>query len=620
MVIYLDIQLIKQKSTIIMRRFLFLFSLVLITVADVCAQNVEFKAIAPDAVIVGEQFRLTFTINAEAKDLRVQEMPDFSVLMGPSQSKSHSTRWVNGQTSSETTISYTYILIANKEGTFNIPPASIKVKNANYTSNALVVKVLPQDKAAEAASQNATSSNQVSDKDFFMRMLVSKRSVYEQEAFLVTFKLYMASSSLTPLNFKYPEFEGFLVQEIEQPQNIQVKLENYDGRNYQTAVFREVLLFPQRSGNITIEGGKYEVNVKVRNANPNRRGSIFDDFFDMTQDVKKILTTSPVNIEVKPLPSGKPAGFGNAVGNFTMTTDINATNVKANDAITVTVKINGTGNLRVIKNPEVVFPNDFEIFDPNVSINTKNTTAGVSGSKTIEYMAIPRYGGEFEIPAIAFSYFDPKAGTYKTIKSEPYKLLVERGEGEGNSPVVSNFGNRENVRVLGQDIRYLKVKGIHFETQDDIFFGSFLYYLCYLIPAILFIAFFFIYRKQVKENSNIALVRTKKANKTAVRRLKNAGKLLKENKKEEFYEEVLRALWGYLSDKLNISQAQLSKDNVEAELTKYGVNDELIKEFMDILNTCEFARYAPSQTPDAMDQLYALTADAIGKMENTIKK
>ncbi len=235
-------------------------------------------------------------------------------------------------------------------------------------------------------------------------------------------------------------------------------------------------------------------------------------------------------------------------------------------------------------------------------------------------MAIPRYAGDFEIPAIAFSYFDTKSDSYKTITSEPYKLHVEQGKGGGTSPVVSNFSNKESVKYLGKDIRYLKVNNVHFVPNNELFFGSFMYYMCYLIPAILFIVFFFIYRKQVKENSNLALVRTKKANKMAVRRLKNAGKLMKENKKEEFYDEVLRALWGYLSDKLSIPQANLTKDNVEAELAKYGVDDALIKEFMDILNTCEFARYAPAQASDAMDKLYELTVDAIGKMENTIKK
>lgn len=607
-----------------MRRILFLFTLVVMAgLARLNAQEIEFKAIAPEAVVMGQQFRLTYSVNAEAKDLRVQELPDFDVLMGPTPSQSHSTQIINGKRTSETNFSFTYILMAKKEGTFNIPPATIKVKNANYTSNALVVKVLPPDKVDEASAQNTQQSNALSNKDFFMRMIVSKRNIYEQESILVTFKLYFIPSALTPQTFqsmKFPDFEGFLVQEIEQPQTgIQTKMENYNNRNYQTAILKEVVLFPQRSGTLTIEGGKYDVVAQVRNSNQQGRG-FFDDFFDMYRDVKVTLTTPPSTIEVKSLPSGKPAGFGNAVGNFTMTTDINATQVKADEAVTVTVKINGTGNLRVIKNPEVIFPNDFEIFDPNVTMNTKNSTAGVSGSKTIEYMAIPRYGGEFEIPAIAFSYFDPKTATYKTIKSEPYKLQVEKGEGEGNAPVVSNYTNRESVRVLGQDIRYLKVKDIDFISKEELFFGSFLYYMSYLVPLILFFIFFFIYRKQVKENANIALVRTKKANKMAVRRLKNAGKLMKENKKEEFYEEVSRALWGYLSDKLNMPQATLTKDNVEAVLLQHGVKEELIKEFLDILNTCEFARYAPSQASDAMDQLYALTAEAIGKMENTIKK
>lgn len=235
-------------------------------------------------------------------------------------------------------------------------------------------------------------------------------------------------------------------------------------------------------------------------------------------------------------------------------------------------------------------------------------------------MAIPRYAGDFEIPAIAFSYFDTKSGAYKTLTSGPYKLHVEQGQGGGNAPVVSNFSNKESVKYLGKDIRYLKVNPIRFVPRDEMFFGSLAFYLCYIIPVVLFVIFFIIYRKQVKENANIALVRTKKANKTAVKRLKNAGKLLKENKKEEFYDEVLRALWGYLSDKLSIPLANLTKDNVEAELAKYGVDESLISEFMDILNTCEFARYAPAQASDAMDKLYEQTIDAIGKMENTIKK
>lgn len=606
-----------------MRKLVFLFVLMLMAGATLKAADVVFKAAAPAAVVMGEQFRLTFTINAEGKDLRVQELSDFEVLMGPSQSTSYSSSWVNGQSSSETTVTYTYILMPKKEGTFNIPPATIKVKGANYTSNALAIKVLPPDKAGSAdaaagAAGGNSASTGIGKDDFFVKLNVSSHQVYEQQGFLATFKMY-ASRPCGLNNAKFPEFEGFLAQEVELPQEKQWTMENYNGRNYYVVVLKQSYLYPQRSGKITIDKGTFDAVIRIPTQQKVR--SIFDDFFDAYQDINKQLVSPAVTIDVKPLPSGKPASFAGAVGNFTMTAGISSTNIKANEAVTVTVKISGNGNIKLVKNPDVQFPADFDVYDPKVETDSRVTAAGASGTKTIEYIAIPRYAGDFEIPAITFSYFDPKAGSYKTITSEAFQLHVEKGkEGEGTAPVVSNFSNKESVKYLGQDIRYLKVKGIRFFSKNELLFGSFTYYLCYLVPAFLFLVFFLIYRRQVKENSNLALVRTKKANKTAVRRLKNAGRLMKENKKEEFYEEVLRALWGYLSDKLNIAQANLTKDNVEAELMKYGVDESLINEFMDILNTSEFARYAPSQASDAMDKLYELTVDAIGKMENTIKK
>ena len=279
-------------------------------------------------------------------------------------------------------------------------------------------------------------------------------------------------------------------------------------------------------------------------------------------------------------------------------------------------------NIKLAKDLEISFPNDFEVYDSKVDNNIKTTSSGTSGTKSIEYMAIPRYAGDFEIPAVQFSYFDPKDGSYKTLSSQPFKLHVEKGIGGENSssPVISNFGTQERVKYLGQDIRYIKVSKPHFVSNKEFFFGSFMYIMAYVLIAVLFIVFFAIYRKQVKENANIALVRTKKANKIAVRRLKKAERLLKERKKEEFYDEVLRAVWGYLSDKLNIPQANLTKNNVEAELMVFGGDKEVSDRFIDILNTCEFARYAPSQAPEAMEQLFKQTFDAIGKMENITKK
>lgn len=593
----------------------------LTTLSSVNAEDhVTFKASAPQSVVMGEQFRLTFVVNAEGKELRVQEMPDFDVLMGPSQSTSYSSSWVNGKNTSETTVSFTYILMPKKEGTYTIAPATIKVKGATYSSNGLSIKVLPADKSGKSSSNSSsgTSSATISNDDFFVRMIVSKANVYEQEGFLVTFKLY-AARPCGLSGAKFPEFEGFLAQEIDLPDKQWVQ-DHYNNRNYFTVDLKQVVLYPQRSGQLTIGKGTYDATIRI--STPSKARSIFDDFFDSYRDMNKQLVSQPATINVKPLPSGKPASFSGAVGNFTMTASLSNDHVKANEAVTVKVKISGNGNLKVLKNPEVIFPNDFDVYDPKVDVDTKTTTSGVTGSKNIEYMAIPRYAGDFEIPAVSFSYFDTKSQSYKNLTSDSFKLHVDKGDNSSaTASPVTNYSNKESVKYLGQDIRFLKTRGIHFITRrDDVFFGSFLYYLAYIVPAILFVIFFILYRNQIKENSDLAKVRIRKANKMAIKRLKNAGKLMQEKKKEAFYEEILKALWGYLSDKLSIPQADLTKDNVEAELAKYGVDELLTKEFMDILNTCEFARYAPSQAPDAMDKLYELTADAIEKMENTIKK
>ena len=606
------------------KQCIFLLALLLFTAGQqLKADDVTFTAVAPPSVVMGEQFRLVYTINAEGgREFRVPDLSEFEVMFGPTSSTSRSIQINNGQSSNVFTQSYTYILMPKKEGTFNLAPATIRINNANYSSNSLVINVLPPEQASnQSATQggvnNSGTSSGISNSDLFARTLVPNRSVYEQEGLLVVFKVYN-TLDIGFNDIKYPEFDGFLHQDIDL--NPQWVLENYEGRNYHTVVLKEAILYPQRSGKITIGAAKFTVNIRLRTQS--RVRSIFDDFFDTYQDVRRDLSTTPVTIDVKPLPAGKPASFSGAVGNYSMKTSINATEVKANEAVTIKVAITGNGNIRLLKNPEVVFPADFEVYDPKIDNNIRTTTQGSSGTKTIEYMAIPRYPGDFEIPAIQFSYFDPKEEKYITLSSEPYQLHVDRGVGGGTAaPVVSNFNNQESLKYLGQDIHYIKVIAKpHFIPNNEIFFGSFTYLLVYLIITVLFVAFFVIYRKQVKENANIALVRNRKANKTAVKRLKKAETLLKANKKEEFYEEVLRALWGYLSDKLTIPQAHLTKDNVEAELSKYGVGEELSSEFMNILHTCEFARYAPGQGSEAMDILFKQTVNAIGKMENTIKK
>ncbi|MCC8146810.1 MAG: BatD family protein [Bacteroidales bacterium] len=614
-----------------MKRLIFLFLLSITTLFYGFSQSVTFKGSGPRAVVVNEQFRVNYTVTTtgdRGKDIRLPETDGLKILFGPTLSgQTQSTHIVNGNASTQLNLTYTYTILAEKEGDFKIPPATIKVGNSEYKSNELEVKVLPPDQASTAANANqraseeaqrGTSSAELGNEDVFVRMHVSKSSVYENEGFLVTFKLYSLVDVTGFNDAKFPEFEGFIAQEVDLPTNQQLNLENYQGRNYRTIILKQTYLYPQRSGKITIGQGKFDLNVRVRNQNQRSR-SFFDDFFDTYTNVRKPVTSSAVTIDVKPLPSGKPSSFNGAVGDYKMTSSISTTELKANEPVTIKVTLSGNGNIKMVKNPEIVFPNDFEIYDPKVDVSTRVNASGVTGTKTIEYYAVPRYAGDFTIPKTEFTYFDLKSKTYKTLSTEEYRLHVEPGVGgETTAPIISG-ANKEDVRFLGKDIRHIRTDGARFH-KGDYFFGSVLYWFWYIVPALIFIVLFIMYRKQVKENSDIALVRTKKANKVASKRLKLANKYLKEDKRESFYDETLKAVWGYLSDKLNIPVSNLTKDNVENELQKYGVEDTLINQFMFILNTAEFARFSPSQSHGAMDELYNQTVEAIDKMESSIKK
>jgi hypothetical protein len=615
-----------------MRKLIFLLTIFFAGFFHTFSQNISFKGITEKAVVVNQQFRVNYILTTggeRGKDIRMNEVKGLDILFEPTLSgQSSSTSIINGNAFTQLTLTYTYVLMAKEEGTYTIPPATIKVGNSEYQSNELTIKVLPPDQVAAATSSNQnnreeglsqpSSSSQVENSDLFIKIHVSKSSVYENESFLVTFKLYSLVEITGFDNVKFPEFEGFIAQEIELPSNNQLSLENYNGRNYRTIVLKQTILYPQRSGKITIGSGKFDANIRMRSQRRTR--SFFDDFFDTYQNVKKVLTSAPITIDVKPLPAGKPASFTGAVGDYKMTSSISATHLKANDAVTIKLTISGSGNIKLVKNPEIVFPADFDIFDPKIDINTRVSTSGVNGSKTIEYYAIPRYAGKFTIPKAQFSYFDLKSGTYKTLSTNEYQLQVEPGEGGGeNTPTVVNSANKEDIRYLGQDIRHIKTGNFSFRKKDFIF-GSLTYWLSYLIPSVLFIIFFIYFRKLVKQNANIALMRTKKANKVATQRLKTANKYLKEDLRESFYDEILKAVWGYLSDKLSIPVSFLTKDNVETELSKYGASNNLINQFREILNTAEFARFTPSQGHGAMDELYHSTVNTINKMENTIKK
>ena len=602
------------------------------------AEDVVFKAQAPAQVIVGRPFQLTYSVNQRSRDLRAPEFTDFDLLAGPYTSTSSSTSFVNGHRTSSFSQTYTYTLMAQKAGTFTIAPATIKVDGDNVQSNGVRITVLPEDEQPAAQQSNSgavqqyagrsnseavqQSEGRSSSDNLFVRTIASKTRVHEQEALLVTYKLYFANVDVAQLtnNTKLPEFTGFLKQDLEQGE-IQTELEHYNGRNYQTAVLYRTILYPQHSGDIKIDPAHFEAVLRVQTRSQAR--SIFDDFFGSYTNVTKMITAPGVTIHVAALPSGKPAGFSGGVGKFSLTPSISQTELQTNDAVTVKLDITGAGNMKLLKTPAIDWPEGFEPYDPKVTNNFKTTTSGVSGTKSIEYLAIPRSPGDYTIPSVKFSYFDIEDKTYKTLSTPEYTIHVKRGAHD-QSPItndqsqmgnVTSYTHKEDIKQLGSDIRYIDTKPLKATNHKSQITNYRHIWLFYVIPLILAVVILIVMHKQIKENADINRVRYKRANKVAQKRLKAAASALKANDKDRFYAEIESAAWSYLSDRLSIPTAELNKDNIASILRHKGVSDSLIKEVMDVLSTAEFARYAPA-TDHAMDDLYANTTNLINHLED----
>lgn len=607
-----------------MKRLISTFTGLFIILAVAFADEISFVASAPNAVVVGQQFKLSYKVNrGKAKELHIPSIDGFTILMGPSRSSSSSYSNYNGQVTSTVSLTYTYILKAEKEGTFTLPAATTEVEGKQVKSNSVEIKVLPQDKQqagsqTSAQSGGSGSSAEIGKNDLFMTAILNKTKIFEQEAVLLTYKVYSAVN-LTSLNGKMPTLKEFHIQEIDLPQQKEWQLEHYNGRNYRALTWRQYLLFPQQSGEIEIPSVAFEgiVAQQVRTSmDP------FDMFFNggsQYVEVKKTLNTPALKLKVENLPSGKPEGFSGGVGEFNIKSSLSASEVKANEAVTMRITISGVGNMKLLKTPEVNFPADFEVYDPKVDNNFSVKSNGLSGNKIIEYLVIPRHAGTFTIPSVKFSYFDVKQQQYKILETEPYTLTVAKGKGS-DSQVATGYVSKEDLKLLGKDIRFIKNGNTSYFSKENTFFASTAYMLCYLIPLILCIAYIVIYRKKMTENANLTKMRTKKASKVAVKRLKVAKQMMVEKKSNEFYDEILKTLWGYVSDKLSIPVSKLSKDNIEARLTERGVEESLIKDFETVLSEAEFARYAPGNPGETMDKVYSMAMNVITKLEDSIKR
>ena len=609
------------------QKLILTFSLLLAAFAYARGEEVTLTANAPNAVVIGETFRVAYTVNTHnARNFRMGNITDFDVLMGPTQSSSSSTSIINGVRTSSKTLTFTCVLKPKKEGTFTIPAATITAEGKQLKSEDLTVKVLPQDKQGTTSQQAGTSgktsassaqTGQINDDDLFIIATVNKKKVYEQEAVLLTYKIYSAVN-LTNMSGKMPDLKGFHSQAVEMPQgNREPELEHYNGRNYRTFVWSQYVLFPQQSGQLEIPSITFDATIaqRVKNYDP------FEAFFNgggSYVNVQKPLRTPKLTIDVSPLPANKPASFCGGVGEFSISSSVSTTELKENEAVTLKLIISGMGNMKLIKTPEVNFPADFEVYDPKVENKFKLKTGGLSGNKVIEYLAIPRHAGNFTIPAVEFSYFDTKSGAYKTLTTPAYTLNVAKGDGTTTTTPTS-YVSKEDLRLLGQDIRYIDLKEAKYSPKGKYLYGTLGYWLWYIVPFAGFLIILVVYRKQVAENADIAKNKNKKAGKVATRRLKVAKQKMAANDKAGFYDEVLKAIWGYLSDKLIMPVSELSKENILAQLESCQVSEASIGECTALLSECEFARYAPSLSSSSEESIYERAAELMNKLENEIK-
>ena len=591
------------------------------------ADNVEFVMEGPEVVAMGEQFRLGFTLNERGTDLQLPDLSNFDVLMGPSTSQSSSIQIINGKTTQSSSFSYIFVLRAKKEGKFTIRPASIKVGGKTYESNSLniqVVKGQPQQQQQQSGQQQGGGQQQqdeapagnISKDNLFVRVAVDKSNVSKGEQILATVKLYISQN--VPLNgfddVKLPSYEGFWTKDIEVPTQINFTREVFNGRIYQVGVLKKTILFPQQTGNIRID--PFEISCLVRQR-VRQQQSFFDDFFDNYRVVKAKVVSDPVTINVKDLP-GQPDGFTGAVGNFSFSGTLDKTEGKTNEAMTLKLTVSGNGNLNLINPPKLELPQDFESYEPKTSDKTIASENGMSGSISFEYLFIPRYAGNFTIPAVKFTFFNPNTRQFETKTTEAFNIHIEKGKDDGKTSVVSSY-SKEDVKMIGKDIRFIKQNKSALKQKGSSFYGTFEFYLIYMLSIIGFAVFFVINRKKIKENENIVLVKNKQANKVALKRLKEAAVFLKNNQAEQFYEAVIKALWGYLSDKLSIPVADLNREKAASALLEKGISQDVVSELMKIIDDCEFARYAPAAFSGTMNEIYDGAAKVMGIFEKLIK-
>jgi len=589
--------------------------------------QVSCTASAPSEVGVGQAFRYQVVLNEKPSKILSTGFSNFDVLNGPSQGSSSSISIVNGKMTQSSSYTYTYTLAAKKEGQFTIPGMVFQVNGNQVKSNSVTISVVEGGGSGGGASgggrgqgqQRSQQSQGFDKRDVYVKAFCSNTNPYVGEQVIITHKLYVGPSvnggyQVTSVNA--PTQSGLWSYTLGNPDAEAPRTtEVIDGKKFTVFEVRRTAVFPQKSGKITVTPFEIGFVARIIYTQQNSNDP-FDMFFggrQYAQDYELDLKSNSVVLNCKPLPeANKPDDFSGLVGSFTLSSNLSRSELKTNDATNLTITVNGAGNLQHVEAPLMEFPADFDVTDPKISDNINTRGNSVTGSRSFEYIIIPREPGDFTVPAASFSYFDPKTHSYKTLTTDSYKMKVEKGKGGG---VTTSSTNQKDIKFLSKDIRYIKTNGHAFHPKHSDFYGSSWFYVGMILPFLLLIIFIIVWRKRMETQQNVMLLKDKRANKVAKRRLKRAGQLLKAGQKEEFYVEISQVLWGYMSDKFHIPLSQLSMDTVEEKLREKQVNEDDIKEFLETLNQCEFARFAPGDSSQMMSDMYQRAHDFMTKIE-----
>lgn len=617
-----------------MKKLFCIVAFLLTAIFQMSAQNV-IRVEAPDVVAVNEQFNVTFIIEGEKSpsDFQWSSGDDFQLVWGPQKGSSSSIQIINGKRSSSHQTTFTYILIPKATGTFQLPVATALLSGDRISSTQASIQVVSDGaSSSQSSGQNggkssgggqtsSTGSGEISSNDLFMRLSLSRTEVVIGEPITATLKIYQRANVVGFENAKFPTFNGFWSQETYVPNNIEFKRESLDDKIYNTAVLRTYVLIPQQSGAITIDPAELVCLVNIRTA-PSTSNSLFDSFFqDEYRTIRKRVTTPAVKVKVNPLPAGQPASFGGGVGNFGISARLTTDNLKTHDAASLIITVSGRGNVALLEEPKVNFPPDFEVYDTKTTENTDKSNGGTSGSKSFEYPFIPRSHGDFTIDPVEYSYYDVNAGKYVTLRTEPLHVKVAKGKGGDSTPVTTvNSGvERKDVKSLADDIRFIFTGKPGLSGSGSFFVGSVFFWILLALMILGATSVYLAFRKVAAMRADVAGTKNRRATKMAQKRLKLAGEYLDKNLYTAFYEELHKALIGFVSDKLNMDMSEISKDNIASALTDGGVSEEQTKAFTDLLDACEFARYSPDGGNEAMRSHYDAALKVISSIDSGLK-